>query len=942
MAETKKKRSHTSSNDRRNMWLLIVTTLLVIGSIVMFMPPQEKINQGLDIQGGLSVVLQANSTNGGDISDDDMANSRDIIESRVNALGASEATVQRQGNDQILVQIPGLSDTQEALDTIGRTGKLEFARLDSFTDETVKNKIESGDLTEGSSTVTDSFGNSLPAENTGGPLKVEEDTYTPIVTGANIKNVTVDRENGDGAYWAVNIELDDAGTQAFAEASKDLAPTHGKIVIILDGEVNSAPAVQSEITDGRVQITGNYTQDEAKNLKTVLESGSLPVSFSFSQAQTVGPTLGQDALTSGVIVALIGLLLVMIYLLVFYRGLGMITAAAMAVFAVFYLGLLATLSHFGLFSLSLAGVAGIVLTIGMAADSSILTLERFREEIRFGRSVRAASITGVRHGIQTSIDADLVSLVTALTLFFLATSSVKGFGLTLALGIACDIVMMLLFKAPIIRLLAPHAIKRHPGFWGVKDSEHAADVYGRLAEIEGETVETAVSGEAINAADTEAYAARKAGEEGRSAARAAAGLAGRFLKHDINFLGYRKVFLSLAAVVVVLCIAVIGVRGLNLGIEFVGGTSITFNDTGAVTTDQIRDAFQAQGENDPVVQTTESNGEHGFIVRIANADAASANYAATQVAGQLGLSTDSFQVSTIGPDWGASIVQSMFFALIASFVLIIIYIAIRFEYKMGITAIVALLHDIILVVGIYALVGREMNPNTIAALLTILGYSLYDTVVVFHRISDNMQHSNVKCTFMTMANHSMNQVFIRSINTTLTSIIPVFAMLLFGSETLKDFAFAMVIGLLAGAYSSIAIACPLFAMWKTHEPKFKKLEKKYGTQVGRFAFAHGSIAAAPVAAETPAVAADAAAPAVEPASAANAATEKPKGASAGHGAVLTGAQKAKAQRAAQRKKKAGRPAKAQQAALDEPEIRIVDKEKFDKQGSKGEPGGESK
>lgn len=947
MADTKKKRSHTSSNDRRNMWLLIITTLLVIGSIVMFMPPQEKINQGLDIQGGLSVVLQANSTDGGEITDDDMANSRDIIESRVNALGASEATVQRQGNDQILVQIPGLSDTQEALDTIGRTGKLEFARLDSFTDETVKNKIASGDLTEGSSTVTDAFGNTLPAENTGGALKVEEGTYTPIVTGANIKNVTVDRENGDGAYWAVNIELDDAGTQAFAEASKDLAPTHGQIVIILDGEVNSAPAVQSEITDGKVQITGNYTQDEAKNLKTVLESGSLPVSFSFSQAQTVGPTLGQDALTSGVIVALIGLLLVMIYLLVFYRGLGMITAAAMAVFAVFYLGLLATLSHFGLFSLSLAGVAGIVLTIGMAADSSILTLERFREEIRFGRSIRAASITGVRHGIQTSIDADLVSLVTALTLFFLATSSVKGFGLTLALGIACDIVMMLLFKAPIIRLLAPHAIKHHPGFWGVKDSEHAAEVYGRLAEIEGESVETAVSGEAINSADTEAYAARKGGEEGREAARAAAGLKGRFLKHDINFLGYRKVFLSIAAVVVVLCIAVIGVRGLNLGIEFVGGTSITFNDTGDVTTDQIRSAFEDQGESDPVVQTTESNGENGFIVRIANADASSANYAATQVAGELGLSTDSFQVSTIGPDWGASIVQSMFFALIVSFVLIIVYIAIRFEYKMGITAIVALLHDIILVVGIYALVGREMNPNTIAALLTILGYSLYDTVVVFHRISDNMQHSNVKCTFMTMANHSMNQVFIRSINTTLTSIIPVFAMLLFGSETLKDFAFAMVIGLLAGAYSSIAIACPLFAMWKTHEPKFKKLEKKFGTQVGRFAFAHGSLAPA-AAAPAPAPTAEAAAPAPVPAetsadaaSTSAPASAKPKKAASGNDAVLTGAQKAKAQRAAQRKK-AGRAAKPEKAEPDEPEIRIVDKEKFDELGNSDEPGGESK
>ena len=211
--------------------------------------------------------------------------------------------------------------------------------------------------------------------------------------------------------------------------------------------------MQGEIPNGDVSITGGYTLDEAKALQTVLESGSLPVSFEFAQSQTVGPTLGQDALASGVVVAGIGLALVMLYLLLFYHGLGLITAAAMAVFAALYLGILATLSHFGLFSLSLAGIAGIVLTIGMAADLSILTLERFREGNRMGRSVRAASITGVRHGIMTSIDADLVTLVSALTLFFLASASVKGFGLTLALGILCDIAMMLLFKAPIIRIL---------------------------------------------------------------------------------------------------------------------------------------------------------------------------------------------------------------------------------------------------------------------------------------------------------------------------------------------------------------------------------------------------------------------------------------------------------------------------------------------------------
>ena len=422
LPKLERKKKATGTNDRRNVWLLIITTILLVVSVALFMPPDKKINQGLDIQGGLSVVLTASTTDGTDITDADMETSRAIIENRVNALGASEAVVQLQGRNQILVQIPGLSDTETALATIGKTGKLEFARLDSFTDSDVVSKINSGQYGQ-ESTVTDAFGNQFPSGQKQ-TLKVAEGTYTPLITGENIKNVTVDRASETATTYAVNLTLDSAGTQAFANATKELAPTKGKIVIILDGEVQSAPAVQSEIPTGNVSITGNYTQDEAKNLKTILESGSLPVSFSFSQSQVVGPTLGQDALASGVVVALLGLALVMIYLLFFYRGLGTITAAAMVVFAIFYLGILAGLSHFGLFSLSLSGVAGIVLTIGMAADSSVLTVERFREEIRMGRSVRAASITGVGHAIQTSIDADLVTLVSALCLFFLASASV--------------------------------------------------------------------------------------------------------------------------------------------------------------------------------------------------------------------------------------------------------------------------------------------------------------------------------------------------------------------------------------------------------------------------------------------------------------------------------------------------------------------------------------
>lgn len=841
--QTKKKKK--GSTDRRNIWLLVVTTLLVVGSIFLFTPPAEKINQGLDIQGGLSVVLTAKSTDGGEITTEDMEASRAIIESRVNALGASEATVQAQGTDQILVQIPGLSDTESALNTIGKTGKLEFARLDSFTDETVKTKIDNGQyITQ--ETYTDEAGNSLPSGKTS-YLEVEPGTYTPLVSGTNITNVSIGQGKTTSTDYVVNVQLDSEGAAAFAEATKELVSTNGKIVIILDGEVQSAPTVDSEIPDGNVSISGNYSLDDAKALQTVLQSGSLPVSFEYAQSQVVGPTLGQEALYSGVLAAAIGLLVVMLYLLFFYRGLGLITAAAMAIFAIIYLGILAALSAFGLFSLSLAGIAGIVLTIGMAADSSILTLERFREEIRMGRSVRASSITGVRHAIVTSVDADLVTLVSALSLFFLASASVKGFGLTLALGILCDIVMMLLFKAPLIRLLAPRSIAKHPGFWGVKDSLAAADDYKALASAEGEGVAAAEEGEALDAKASEALAESNDGERGAQAAEAAAKPRGKFIKHDINFLGHRKVFLTVAAVLVIASFAIVGVKGLNFGIEFVGGTSVAFHATGDVTTEQMRSAFDEAGEPDAVVQTTTADGEAGFLVRTTTTSAEEAAATANKVAGELGLESDSFEVTTIGPDWGTSVIQSSIIAFLVSIILIIIYIAIRFEYKMGVTAIIALLHDLVLVMGIYALVGREVNPNTIAALLTILGYSLYDSVVVFHRINDNMQETDIKCTFMTMANHSINQVLVRTINTTLTSLIPVVAMLLFGGETLKDFAFAMTIGLVCGSYSSIAVATPLYAMWKTREPRYAKLAKKYGPEIGRFEFAHPSVSAPVVA-----------------------------------------------------------------------------------------------
>lgn len=302
----------------------------------------------------------------------------------------------------------------------------------------------------------------------------------------------------------------------------------------------------------------------------------------------------------------------------------------------------------------------------------------------------------------------------------------------------------------------------------------------------------------------------------------------RFIRNDINFIGHRNTFFIVSGAMILISIVALLVVGLNLGIEFQGGTSTVFYNTGDVTVEQVRSAFEEQGDTDAVIQNTVADGEAGFIVRTAVTDPDVANAHAGSVVESLGLAADSFQVNTVGPDWGSDVMFRSFLAFIISIVLIIVYIAIRFEYKMGVSAIIALVHDLVIVVGVYAIVGREITPNVIAALLTIMGYSLYDTIVVFHRISDNANSGEpIRTSFFKLANHSINQVFVRTINTTLTSLIPVICMLFFGGATLTDFAFAMLIGLILGSYSSIAIASPIYCLWKSREPRFGKYNTKY-------------------------------------------------------------------------------------------------------------------
>ncbi len=433
---------------RGNVIALAIICVVTVLAVFYFWPPQDTVTMGLDIQGGVSVNATATTVDGDSPTQDQMEEAVSVITNRVNASGASAATVQQQGTDSFLIQVPGADDSQAILDTLSSQGVLEFVRVDAIDDEDVQGYIESA--------------------ITGMSLQDEGIEYEAFMTGDNVSSVSVSREETSTSY-AVDLELDSEGTAAFSEVTTELVSDNGQIAILLDGVVQSAPSVQSAITTGQVQITGSYTIDEANNLKAIINSGSLPVTLTIDQSSVVGPTLGKTALKSGVFAAMIGLLLVLIWLLLFYNGLGLIAGIAIGVMGCIYLGLLALLSTFGWFSLTLAGVAGIIVNLGLAADSSILMMECFHERLRKGMSIRSAAKQGVKEGILTSLDADAVTLVTAIILYVCAMGDVRGFGLTLALGIICDLVVMAMFSAPLIRICSTKLLPRLPEFFGIGD-----------------------------------------------------------------------------------------------------------------------------------------------------------------------------------------------------------------------------------------------------------------------------------------------------------------------------------------------------------------------------------------------------------------------------------------------------------------------------------------
>jgi SecD/SecF fusion protein len=526
--------------------------------------------------------------------------------------------------------------------------------------------------------------------------------------------------------------------------------------------------------DNGAEISGNFTVTSAQDLANELRLGALPINLKLISESQVSATLGKQALHSGLTAGLIGLLVVALFLIAFYRVLGLIAVAGLLVYALYFYALIKLIPV----TLTLPGIAGLILTIGVAADANIVIFERVKEEIRGGRSIRQGIVTGYKKGLTAIIDANVVTIMTAFILFVLATSDVQGFAFTLGIG-----VFVSLFTA----VLATHAI---------------------LITMSNSRVIQSPS---------------------------ALGAAGKEHRWTFDFMGASKWFFSASGVILLIGALAVGGRGLNLGIDFTSGTRITTSLTHPATESQVGSLMTSSGATSPQVQKVSNRALGQNVFQISSKQLQPSQIQTVKRNLQARYGVQSFDSSSVGPTFGRTIANSAIVAIIASLLVISAYVALRFEWKFAIPVLIALAHDLLITTGVYALTGRQVTVATVAALLTILGYSLYDTIIVFDRIRENVPRMP-RAAFSQIVNRSMSEVLTRSIATTTCTLIPIVALLLFGgapgSTELTDFAFALLIGVASGAYSSIFIASPVLTHWKEREPQYRHRRERIESDLG--------------------------------------------------------------------------------------------------------------
>ncbi|MCM3388055.1 protein translocase subunit SecDF [Ureibacillus chungkukjangi] len=739
--------------------LIAVVLFAAMGATVQGVLKDVKL--GLDLQGGFEVLYKVETLHDDqEITKAIMTDTTTALSNRINQFGVSEPSIQVEGEDRIRVQLAGIDDQSSARELLSSTANLTFRDVNDNI------LLDGTDLKEGGAAATfDQQNSPIVTLTLKDAAKFAEVTkqVSQMGIGQNLLVVWLDFEEGVDSYAA--------------EAQKE------------DPKFVSAAAVDQVLNTTDVMISGNFTVQETKDFASVLNAGALPVKLTEIYSTSVGAQFGEQALNSTVFASVVGVLVIFIFMLFYYRLPGFVSIITLSVFTYLVLVVFNAINAV----LTLPGIAALVLGIGMAVDANILTAERIREELRVGKSVKEAYQHGSKQSLSAIIDAQLTTLLAAAVLFFFGTSSVKGFATTLMISIVLSFITAVWLSRILIGLLINSGYFNSPALYGVRKSK-IHDVSEDLTSLD---------------------------------------LTTNFDRLD--FVRHRKKYYSFSIGILIVGAILIGIFKLNLGIDFSSGTRVEILADQQLTQDEVTEYVEEISF--PAEKVVISGEEQNTAVITYNEDLTQQeilDYKST-VLEDYGHEPS---VSTVSPTVGQELVKKAIYALTIAALGIIIYVAFRFEWRMGVGAIASLVHDIFFMIAIFSVLRLEVDITFIAAILTIVGYSINDTIVTFDRIRENVDRKGKITTKEELAeivNKSLRQTMGRSVNTVLTVIIVVVALLLFGAPAIQNFSIALLIGLITGMYSSICIAAQIWYSLKAREMDKKgtaverKEKKQWGT-----------------------------------------------------------------------------------------------------------------
>ncbi|GAA3948911.1 protein translocase subunit SecD [Actinomadura viridis] len=723
----------------------VVRALLALAVLAtsLFFALSKPARLGLDLRGGTQMVLETRDSPTVKAGRESTDRAKEVLQRRVDALGVAESSLTRSGDRRIIVELPDVQDPTQAAQVVGRTAQLTAHPV----------RTNDGKPKQGEQVLPDESGQPVLI----GPAALTGD-------GIGSADATYDQQNMAG--WLVTIKFRGGGGAAWEKVTAKAACGAGddrRVAIVLDGKVISSPAVTQDvacgigITGGSTQITGDFTPTEAKELAALVQGGSLPVPVEIIEQRVVGPTLGDAAIKASAQAAIIGVLLTGLFIIAVYRLVGLLATVALACYALISYAALVAIGA----TLTLPGLAGFVLAIGMAIDANVLAFERAREEYAAAprRGVRGALATGFDKAWSAIADSNITTLLAAGLLFFLASGPVRGFGVTLSIGVLGSMISaMLLSRVLTESVVARRAVSRRPGLTGLGS-------IGRVRRV--------------------------------------------LEKRRPDVMRRRRLWLGISALAVVLAVTGIFVRGLNFGVEFTGGRLVEYSTSRPVNIDSARAALADAGFPRAVVQTSGTDDISVRTEKLTNEQEKSIRDALAEEGGQVTKQRDEL----IGPSLGEELRTKALIALAVALLAQLAYLAIRFRWTFGASAVTAMFHDVIVVTGVFAWLGKPIDGVFLAALLTVIGYSVNDSVVVFDRVRE-LWGARPKAPFAEVANLGAVQTVPRTVNTGMGALFILAALALLGGDSLTDFAIALLIGIVVGTYSSVFVATPLAVVFE--------------------------------------------------------------------------------------------------------------------------------